>query len=256
MTTHPSSVLVSWVLPSYLLFSPSLGLIPWLMSGSLFQIMNLTFNLPVWSLVCSTQVEEQGITATKNLKIFWHNWKLQTFQRSRSLWSCRDQKIPEKALGLCLLPWCFHFLAVAACAPDCVTQRIVAQKKKKKKRKEKKSQQLTFPMIFPMALWYTPPSLLSHRVLQSTVFSARCVDSVTDAYPFSCRPLCVFKQLENTSVLTEIVTIIKHHQPHRFSLFVFYLTFFYWNLSKVWLWTSNLYTQSNSKYKHNTGILQ
>lgn len=82
-------------------------------------------------------------------------------------------------------------------------------------------------MVFPTVLWYIPPALLSPpSAPKHRLFSVRCVDSVTDAYPFSCVSLRVFKQLENTSVLTEIVTVMKHHQPHRFSLFVFYFAFF------------------------------
>lgn len=148
------------------------------------------------------------------------------------------------------------FLGCSCLCPRLCNAENCCTEKKKKSVRKKKASSLHFP-------WFSPwrcgiPCLLCFptECSKAPFFSARCVDSVTDAYPFSCRPLCVFKQLENTSVLTEIVTIIKHHQPHRFSLFVFYLTFFYWNLSKVWLWTSNLYTQSNSKYKHNTGILQ
>jgi len=108
---------------------------------------------------------------------------------------------------------------------------MLRSKKRGVQGKKKKASSLYFP-------WFSPrccgiPRLLSFptECPKAPFFSARCVDSVTDTHPFSRISLCVFKQLENTSVLAEIVTIIRHYQPHGFSRIVFYLTFF---LTKTW----------------------
>lgn len=164
-----------------------------------------------------------------------------------------------EASGLCLFSWCFHSLCprLGNTGKYCTVGRKKKNENPNKKQSARKnaSQQLVFPMTSPMVLWIIPSSLLSHRVPPSNT-SARCVDYVTDAHPFCCISLCGFKQPEHTSVVIEIATIIKHHQPCRSYLSVLLLNFFNWNLSEVWLWTTNLYIQRNPKYKYNTGILQ
>lgn len=226
------ALLTNWVVLSCLLFPPFLGPIAW-MSGRQVQTMHLTVNLifqfGVW--YAPLRASNRGLRPQKKkTKIFWQNRKLQIFQSSRSLWSPRRHKNPQES-GLHLLSWCFHFLAVAACAPDCVTQTNVAQQKTKPKQRnpqKNKTKQKASSLYFP---WFSPwfsgiPCLLRFppECPKALFSSARCVDSVTEAYPFICLSLCFFKQLANTSVLTEIATVIKHHQPHRFSLFVFFFT--------------------------------
>lgn len=164
----------------------------------------------------------------KNVEIFRHNRKLRIFQSLHRLRSWRGQKISEKASGLCLFSWCFHSLCprLGNTGKYCTVQKT--NSKKLSTREKNPSQQFVIPIISPTVLWITLSSLLSHRVPQRDTFSTRCVDCVTDAHPFCCISLCVFKQPEHTSVVTEIATIIKHHQPHRFYLFIFLLNFFFY----------------------------